>query len=81
MGYPIAVPIVMPLKRRRPKQITVNKLKANIRRWIGKKLPKCTKKYEFRSMKANFAVEDIVIFLSQSMFYFKCRSSKYFLDR
>ena len=70
MGYSIGVSTGVPLKKYRPEQITVKELKANICCWSGKKLPKCTKNYEFWSMKANFAVEDVVIFLSLSMFYF-----------
>ena len=70
MGYPIDVPIGVPLKKYRPEQITVKELKADIRRGSEKKLPKYTKNYESRRMKANFTEENIVIFLSWSILYF-----------
>ena len=43
LGYPSGVPVGVPLKKHRPKQITV---KANIRCWSEKKLPKCIKKLQ-----------------------------------
>ena len=70
MGYHIGVPIGVSLKKHRPEQITVKELKTDILRRSGKKLPKCTKNYEFRGIKANFAEENIEIFVSWSMFYF-----------
>ena len=77
MGYPIVVPISVSLKKYRPEQITVKELKADIHCWSGMKLPKCTKNYKFWSMKANFAVENILIFLSISQIV-KGVFSKYF---
>ena len=64
MGYPIGVPIGVPLRKCRPEQVTVIELKADIHRWSGNKLPRYTKNYKSRRMKANFVEENIVIFLS-----------------
>ena len=45
-------------------------IKADIHCWSGKKLLRCTKNYESWRMKANFAEENIAIFLSWTMLCF-----------
>ena len=67
-GTPLVYLMVCLYKKYRPEQITVNELKADIRRWGGKKLPKFTKNYEFRSMQANFAEENDSSFLEHALF-------------
>ena len=73
MGCPIGVPTGVPLKKYRPKQMTVKDLKSKIRGWKKKKLSQISvpKSCERWQMKANFLEENFMIFVSGNMLYFQ----------
>ena len=82
MGYPIGVPIVSPLKKYRPEQMTVKDLKSKIRGWKKKKLLQINvpKTCELRRMKANFWKKILRFLFGGACCISKCKFSKYFWD-